>query len=62
MFCLLCVRYNVTEDILPFTSYDFQVSVCNSIGCSVFTDPVTVMTAEDGKTIAQRPNFMKLFG
>jgi hypothetical protein len=42
--------YNVTEGILPFTSYDFQVSVCNAIGCGAFTDIVTVTTDEDGES------------
>ncbi|CAI8026225.1 Receptor-type tyrosine-protein phosphatase delta [Geodia barretti] len=45
-------RYNVTEGILPFTSYDFQVSVCNAIGCGVFTDTVTVTTEEDAPDAA----------
>ena len=41
-------RYNVTEDILPFTTYGFQVSFCNAIGCGEYTDPESVMTEQDG--------------
>ena len=45
--------YNVTEDILPFITYGFQVSFCNAIGCGRFTDTVIVMTAQDGKSFGQ---------
>ena len=39
----------MTEGILPFILYEFQVSICNAIGCGRFTDIVTVMTEQDGK-------------
>ena len=42
------LSYNVTEEILPFITYGFQVSVCNAIGCSTFTEMVTVTTEQDG--------------
>ena len=43
----------MTEDILPFITYGFQVSFCNAIGCGRFTDTVIVMTAQDGKSFGQ---------
>ena len=43
----------MTEDILPFITYWFQVSFCNAIGCGRFTDTVIVMTAQDGKSFGQ---------
>ena len=38
----------MTEDILPFTMYGFQVSVCNAIGCGEYTVVETVLTEQDG--------------
>ena len=39
----------MTEDILPFTTYEFQVSLCNVIGCGRFSEMINVKTEEDGK-------------
>ena len=49
-YFLSLFSYNVTEDILPFVTYGFQVSLCNDIGCGRFTEAVIVMTAQDGKS------------
>lgn len=41
--------FNVTTNILPFITYEFQVSACSAIGCGLFTDVSTVTTDEDGR-------------
>jgi len=41
--------FNVTTNILPFTTYEFQVSACNAIGCGSFTGVITTSTEQDGR-------------
>ena len=44
-------RYNISTDILPFTSYSFAVQSCNELGCSEFSDASEeIQTDEDCKS------------
>ena len=45
---LLPCSFNVTENMLPFTVYQFQVSACNDIGCGDFTEAITDTTIKEG--------------
>ena len=38
-FTTTSTSYNVTENILPFTRYQFSVVACNELGCGALGQP-----------------------
>jgi len=43
-------RYNISEDIIPFSNYRFKIQACNVLGCGNVSAPSPIaMTLPDSK-------------